>query len=321
MENNEKTLWDLCVACFHGIAYGIRSLIAITGRSLQISYRHWWLVGLVVIIALAGALYYTRQDNRKYKVNAIVTLNGPTSHEVKTCYEALDQSFPDAVFAAQSLGQQLGLSAEDCRTVECIRAFYVIDNKHDGLADYVDWDRHNSGTDTVNVRMRDQLALQFVTRRVDKIALLEEHIITYLNAQPSFARAYEAYRMNMERQKQFDLQQIEKLDTMTSRMYAQAGQTQIQSNAWNLMMGKQQISLPLGDIEEYMKRKALRDTRATLCTAPVVLQGHFVAEARPINTRGKWCVIALIAGWIIGCLLAFVWEQRRAIRTYLSDKN
>jgi hypothetical protein len=317
MENQEKNLWDVCLACINGCIRLLKDLLRLLGAMLRLTYRKVWLVGLVIIVAAACSLYYTRPSNRKHKVNAVVCINGPMLQEVKNYYEQLNNAFPESVMAEQSLTKKLQLTPEASNSIERFCTFYVIDNLDDGTADYIDWKEHNSGTDTVNVRMQDRLALQFWCKDLSQVAAIETGIMNYLNSNEQFVRAYEQIWQHKNRQHVFDSLQVEKLDTLTSRMYSQAAAKQIQSNSWDLTMGKQQITLPLAQIERFMKKKELRDSRFTQCTAPVVLQSHFVACYATVNGRTKWLVIAFILGWIAGCLIAWGWEERVQINSFL----
>ena len=281
------------------------------------TYRRWWLTGLTVLIAVGGAFYYTRTANRWYRVNAVVTLNGPTTLEVKNYYGRLGDPLPDYMSDEQTLQALLNLDDSICRHLRGFRSFYVIDNQNDGTADFIDRQNRNSGTDTMNVRMTDMLALQFETRHTNDVPLVEKKIMAYLNAQPQFIRTYENHRQHTERQYLFDSIQVEKLDSMTSRMYRSTDRTQVQTSAWDLTLGRQQIVLPVKDIEQYMERKQIRDTRRASVTAPVVLQGHFTVCSLPINSRGRWCVTAFVLGWLAGCLIAYAWEEHKRWLAYL----
>ncbi|MBQ7192467.1 MAG: hypothetical protein IJS00_06325 [Paludibacteraceae bacterium] len=319
MTNTDMNLWDVCVLFWNKLANCCRQAIDLLCSMLRLTYRLLWVVGIVMALSVALAVYYTRQDNRWYRVRAIVTLNGPTTNEAKNYYERLNNSFSPSYLEEQSLSLQLGIKADDCRYLGGFHTAYVVDNLDDGTADFVDWQHRNDGTDSVNVRMRDQLGLEFVCSKLSLVPEVEEAVMKYLNSQEQFQAQFVQYTQHTKRQHLFDSVQVNRLDTLTSRMYAQAGALQMQSNAWNLTMGKQSIELPLGDIDHFMDKKLRRDARSTLSTAPIVLQGRFTAQNRPINSRSKWLVVALLLGWIAGCIVAYGIEQRKQIHHYLKS--
>ena len=274
-DNRDMNLWDLCVKAAQGIEKLLMACIRLLQEILRIAYRQWWVVTAVMLIAVVCALYYTREDNLRYRVNAIVYLNGPTTQEVENTYTALNNGHTKNVYKRQNLQETLSLTNEEARQILSFSVYHIIDNLNDGTADYIDWYGFNNGSDTLHVLMHDRLVLQFVCRNLGVVENTEKGIIEYLNNQQQFIDAYSVYKADKERQLFFDQLQIEKLDTLTTRLYAQAGQMQIESNALNLTLGKQQIDLPLDDIESFFDRKLLRDCRFMYCTAPVTLQGHF----------------------------------------------
>ena len=289
-ESHETTLWDVTQSCVRALYRACLWCLHLIGKMVRLSVRRWWIVGPIIILAAAAGLYYSRTSNKMYKVNAIVTLNGPTRQEVRTYYESLRPDF---------------------------EAYDIIDYLHDGTADMVDFRRKHSPSDTANVVVVDQLALQFITRRPQEIPYWEDEIIRVLNEHPQFIAAYAQYKQHADRQYEFDQAQVDKLDEMTTAFYSSAGDQQVQSNARNLTMGRKEIMLPLKDIEAYMKRKQQRDTRYALTTAPIVLHSHFAPERKAINGRLKFTGIGLLIGWLLGCLIAFLIDERRSILQWL----
>ncbi len=247
-----------------------------------------------MLLGTAAGIYYSRPANKIYKVRAVATLNGPSVNEVKNFYESLHEDF---------------------------NAYYVIDCLNDGVADYTDYDRKNSLTDTTRVVMKDQIAFQFTISNRKQIPLFEERIMYYLNTNPQFVDEYQVYKKHADRQYRFDCEQVDKLDSMTTAFYANANVSQIHSNAWELTMGRKEIVLPLKSIEVFMEHKAARDSRYALTTAPVVLHGHFEPMHKAINGRKKCTAVGLIAGWLLGCLIAFLLDERQRILQWLKQKE
>ncbi|MBP5477413.1 MAG: hypothetical protein J6Y00_07005 [Paludibacteraceae bacterium] len=293
MEQKETTLWDVLRSCAKGIVRIVEWFVQLVAKMLRLSFQRWWLVGGVMLLCMAAGFYYSRPANKLYKVSAIATLNGPSVSEVKSFYESLHKTFD---------------------------AFCVIDCLNDGVADYVDYGRKNPLTDTLQMVMKDQIAFQFVTRNRKEIPWMEERIMYYLNTNQQFVEEYQIFKKHADRQYRFDCEQVDKLDSMTAAFYADANVPQIQSNAWTLAMGRKEIILPLRSIEEFMENKAKRDSRYALVTAPVVLHGHFEPARKAVNGRLKCTATGLIVGWLLGCLIAAFFDERRRIIRWLRQK-
>lgn len=293
MEQKETTLWDALRSCVRMFSKLLQLCKQLVVRMIRLTFQRWWLVGGITMLCIIGGIYYSRPSNKMYKVRAIATLNGPSVNEVKQYYESLHKTFD---------------------------AFNVIDCLNDGTADYVDYKRKNPLTDTLQVVMKDQIALQFLTTNRKQIPLMEEKIMHLLNSNPQFLNEYHIYKEHAERQYRFDRDQVEKLDSMTAAFYADATVPQIHSNAWELAMGRKEIVLPLEDIEEFMDNKAQRDNRYALVTAPVVLQGHFVPTKKAKNGRLKCTFLGCIIGWLLGCLIAVLFDDRQHILRWLKQE-
>ena len=61
----------------------------------------------------------------------------------------------------------------------------------------------------------------------------------------------------------------------------------------------------------------LNDYRLQLATAPVVLENHFAVDKKPVMSRLQTLAIFILLSWCIGCLLAEVIDQRKAICAWL----
>lgn len=326
-QHNEMNLFDAIMAC----AKGIWKLVLLLWQGLtamfRISWKRWWLVGIFVILGISGGWYYTRLTNKQYRVNGLVYINGPEASAVRTKFEALTQQTNPRIMDKQFICNWLDLPIEAGRIGD-FYAFYVIDCKDDGTADLVDWGRGYSPKDTVAVRMQDRLMLQFTTKDPNLLPVVEEKLLAYLNADESFQRAYEVTRAHMARQHQYDHDQAEKLDSLTSAFYFHQGgidQTnQKVLDQWassGIVVGERQVKLFLDEIDEFFRIKQIRDARFEYCTAPVVLQDHFIMDARPLNRRSHWLIYGCLMGWVLGCFIALIVEYRKQLNQWLTKAN
>ena len=66
-----------------------------------------------------------------------------------------------------------------------------------------------------------------------------------------------------------------------------------------------------------MRESEYVHARMAVCTAPVVLQSHFVAEARAVNGPLRMTAIALVVGWLLGLLVAALVDKRKTVIVWL----
>lgn len=311
----EMNFFDLCVACWQAFVRGCKAFGRLLGRMVRLTYHYWWIVLTFCVLAAAAAFYYTRSENRIFKVNAIALLNGPTVQQFEQSYALLRSAMmlpsdaPVLPFIAEH-------RAGDFRT------FRVIDCLHDEMPDFVDFKHKIPATDTVNVQMQDRLCLQFKMkyRHLDQLAKVEEALLATLNAEPAMQRSYQTYIANLREEVAFNHSQAQKLDSLTSCYYfypVSAAQPANYSGNGVNFYGDRRVRLFLDDIYEQHARMQRVDYRLQLASEPIVLENHFAVDPKPVNGRMKMLILFLLFGWVVGCAIAELTDKRKAIAEWL----
>lgn len=316
----EMNLFDLCAAFGRAIVRGVKGLFAGIGSWIRLSLRKWWVVLPIMALVIALALYYSREDNRIYKVNAVAIINGATKDVLQNEFSTFGKM--SYRFAHQNLAAVLNVTPELAAGNSWFVTYNVVDFLDDNVADVVDIDfefPHDSAT----VHMPDRLALQFRTKSPDNVPQLQEAILQYLNSRESIRAPYAQFRANLEREAKFHHDQLEKLDSLTSVFYFshnQEVQIGLKNTKQGVVLGGREINLFLDDIQEEMEQLRATDTRLAYATAPVVLQTPFVIEPLPINGPIKCIAIAIVVGWLLGLMLAAIVEHRKEIILWIKKK-
>lgn len=311
----DMTFIDLCVACGRGIADGCKAFGRLLARMVRLTYRYWWVVITCVVLALAGALYFTRCENLTYKMNAVALLNGPSVQQFEQAYAPLRS------------GRLLPADAAITpfvkeKTAKAFTTYRVIDCLHDGNADYIDFKHQSKPYDTLNVQMQDRLCLQFrlKARDMERLPEIEKGILDYLNGNEPMQQSYVSYLANLREAVRFNHAQAQKLDSLTSAYYfynASSAQPMNYSGNGVNFYGDRKIRLFLEEIYKQQKHMQQDDYRLQLATAPVVLENHFTAFPKPVNGRMKYVLLFLILGWAFGCLIAEIIDKRKALSAWL----
>ena len=306
--------WDLCVVCANAIGRACAACGRLLAHMLRLTYRYWWIVLTIVALAVAAALYYTRPSNITYKVNAVALLNGPTIQQFEKAFAPVQTMMtnPDAPIYTYSKE----------KTASAFAMYRIVDCLHDGVADYVDFGRKSSPTDTVKVQMQDRVCLQFrmKARNLEHLPAVEEALMSYLNSNEAMQQAYAAYLPNLQEEVAFNHRQAAKLDSLTSAYYFGnvAAVNPVQTDGKGMhFYGDRRIHLFLNEIYKQQQHLRMGDYRMQLATAPVTLENHFVIDPNPVNGRMKNVLLFFLLGWIGGCLLAELIDQRKAICAWL----
>lgn len=318
MEQREMNLFDFCKAVVRGIGAAILWLVYRIGDMIRLTYRQWWVVLIVVALCIAAALYYARPSNRMYEVNAIATLNGVSNEMVRYEFEAIGKTHPS--FTQQNTATLLDVDPTIANALSHFTAYNVIDLLADSTVDMVDYQQRAPRMDTLYVHMTNKLALQFRTKAPNELLKAETAILHYLNSRPYFQALFADYRAQAEREARFHTQQIEKLDSLTSLFYyAQGNASQMQCDPWEngMILGRREVGLFLEDVYIEMRERERAGARLAVCTAPVVLQSHFVLEPRAVNGPLRMTAMAIVLGWLLGLIVAAIVDQRRQIADWL----
>ena len=307
--------FDLCVVCFHAIGRACAACGRLLAHMLRLTYRYWWVVITLVVLAVAAALYYTREGNTIYKANAVAYLNGVSIPQFEQAYAPLRsaQLLPEDSRLLELLTEKKVTYFDTHRVIDCLG---------DDVADYIDFNDGSSPKDTVNVQMQDRLCLQFriKKRHLNLLPEVEQEMLALLNSNEALQRAYQVYMRSMQEKVQFNHSQMQKLDSLTTSYYfhSHPGSEPLGTVRDGLVfMGDWRVHLFLKEIYEHQQQMGEMDERMQFATAPVVLATHFTLDPKPVNERKKILLIFVLLGWIGGCVLAEMIDKRKAICAWL----
>ncbi len=313
--------FDLCAACGRAIGRGCQACGRLLARMTRLTYRYWWVVLPIMLLALAASLYYTRRQNTINRVNAVAMVNVGELSQFEQAFAPL--------LSGKTLPENAAIKEYvQSRKATNFATFHVIDSKHDGTADFIDFKHKIQATDTTNIIMQDRVCIQFriKDRYLDLLPDIEKALVDYLNANEALQQSYGIYLANLREAAEFNHTQATKLDSLTSHYYFRGhlgkdsfGKMQQGTVVMSDWGGDWRVRLFLDKIYEQQLHMQLTDYRLHLATAPVVLENHFTLDPKPVNGRIKFGVLFLLLGWAAGCALAELIDRRKAIFAWLQQ--
>ncbi len=321
-DNNEIDLYEFLQDCTHWVKRLCKAVVRFIQGFLRLCVRKWWIVLPIILLAVGAALYYSRLDNRTYKVNAIAVLNGFSTTQFEQVFSPL-YSTDDTLFVYMQVrpDEPIMRYISD-KTISRPRTFSVIDYNCDSTIDMVDY-KHKIAVGDTTI-MHDHIAMQFRIKRrnISKLPEVTEALMTYLNSNPTLQSAYEAYLPTLDREVRFNHDQIEKLDSLTSAFYFNNNPSEQlfyknTKDGEGIFLGERRIHLFLDNIYAHIAHTGVVDQRKQLATAPVVLVNNFVIDPKPVNPPLKCVVLFGLFGWLLGAFIALIIEQRKSIAAWL----
>ena len=217
----ELNLFDLIVLFFRWIGRLCAGLWKLCGRALQLTYRQWWIVCLLVALGIGAALYLSRPSRRYYKAEATAIINGPTSMTIGQALKPVMQTTSAKLSEAHTLSSVLGLSDSVAAHVRQIDWFPIVDCLNDGTPDYIDYKRKAKMNDTTNVISDKYVQLRVMTYRPAEIPIIEKALLDYLNNLPSLQESYELYQHAAGGIYESVTHQVAYLDSLGRRLYVE----------------------------------------------------------------------------------------------------
>ena len=316
----EMNLFDFLSLSFRAIGRAFRACWDAFTHVLLMMIRYWWIFVLLIGLGVAGGLYFTRFENRIYKANSVAMINGASLQQFNQTFVQLRtiQMVPDDAAIKPYL---------ENKTITRLETFFVIDALNDGVADYTDFDRESSSTDTVRVRMNDRLCIQFRIkgRNLPHLRDVENAMLAYLNSSEALRQSYQGYLANLREEVVFNHTQAQKLDSLTSYYYFNE-KTVIPTIAANQkttgnvnLYVDSSVKLFLDDIYKQQKHLQQTDYRIQLATAPVVLENHFYLDQTPVNSRLKVMIWTILLAWLLSYICAELLKHREAVSAWLKQ--
>ena len=316
----EFNLLDFFVMSFRALGRAFRACWSAFTHVVLMMIRYWWIFVLLIGLGIVGGMYYTRFDNRIYKANAIAMINGASIPQFEQAYAPLRtvELIPNDAAIKPYL---------ESKTITRFKTFYVIDAMNDGVADYTDFDCKSNSTDTLSVRMKDRMCMQFRIKgcNLPQLRDVENALLAYLNSNEALRQSYQGYVTNLREERAFSYAQAQKLDSLTSYYYFNEKTVtptlpanQKSTGNVNLYVDTQ-VKLFLDDIYKQQKHMQQTDYRIQLATAPVVLENHFYLDPTPVNSRLKVMILALFFAWLISYICAELLHNRKAVSAWLKQ--
>ena len=320
MEHKETSLFDLIYAACKACGRGINRIICLLSRMIRLSWRKAYIVLPLLILGLAAGIYWTRPENRKYKVEAVLILNGPTEFDVAQALMPIEFAVDANMSETQNLQNLLQLEPEIARVTTRFEHFPVIDFRHDSVPDMIDYKRSHKRSDTLDIVMDNRIAVRFRTKNINSVPTVQQNLLQYLNSQPQIQAAFEAKKADIERYAEFCRVQTEVLDSFIVEFYFNQGtgsQNKVRPWSPGLVVGSREVQAMHNDMFELLERRKQVTHELSLMTAPVVLDSNFALNPEPVRNPHIWRILFMLAGWIAGTILAWLIEDRKNILAWL----
>lgn len=312
-ERNEMNLFELICWCCRGIARFFKwcgvSLLHLVRFSVQ---NVWVVLAFVAIFGVLG-FFMTKPAHTIYNGGATILYYEEAGPLVHDYFNRLN-----LYCTSPELASNIGLPDSLHKKILKIETFRWIDCKHDGTPDLIDYDNSDKYlTDTADVIMRDRLYVSIKTKGINDMAGIQTWLQEYFDSSREMTALTEQGRRALSARLNACNREISRLDSLSNYDYFKNDKNNIVEVKDGLLLnrGKQ---LYYNDILKMISRRAHLETAIDQRPHAINFQNDLlVTSALP---RLVSIVIWLLAGYIVGVLVALCLVYRRQIGNYMRKK-
>ncbi len=321
MEDNsskEINLLQLLKLLFAWIEKCIKTVVRFFGHLIQLTYKFRWITIILVISGGSVGLYLSRPTAKIYKAEAMAMLYGSEVQTVKEICKQLENSVTSNNL--YSLSAKLSLPDSITKNIVEFHAFYAITYHKDSVAERIDFKESHPISDTINVKMKDRLYFQVLTKNIAQLQKVQDALLNYLNNNTAIRTEYINKRNESLQKIKICDDEIKRIDSLAKISYFKDPQQQLKLEKNNLLIGEQKKQLFYDDLLLLLKTKSKEESKLAYFKQPVVLPAGFAPNPLALNGTLKYSAIGLLIGYLVAVLASFLLEHRKAIVRYLEGK-
>ena len=319
MEENNSTkeinLLQLISLFFDWLKKLGKSILNIFGYLLRLLFRQKIALIIILIICFGISQYMARKSERVYKAESMAMIYGSDAQTARQVCKQLENSSPTNKLI--SLATKLSLPDSVAKNVVGISSYYVIDFMKDSVADMVDFNDNHSLKDTVNVRMRDRVYLQVLTKNIAQLPKVQTALLNYFNNNEILKSQFDIKKNELIQEIQICNTESHRIDSLAKVSYFKDSNSQLRFDKDKLLLGQQTKQLFYGELLRLQELKAHSEVKLSNYIQPVVLPTGLIVSPKPINGRMKYGMYSIEIGFAISLLLAGLIENLKKIITYL----
>jgi len=278
VRDDEIDLLDL----FRRMGRTLNRIANALGRAFLITMvfllRRWLPLGLSIFLGL-GISYLLKTTTASYYTSDLVLRNNTVSNADMISYINRLHTY-SIENNTQALKEALSVTPSQVNNIVDIGAFWIIDKGNDGIPDIVDYENKNNIYDTLNVRMKDRLAIRAKVKSPQELSILENGILKFINSDSLFQQRNQVrLRQNLELLKRlnYDILQLDSLQKI--KYFEETKIRQPQNGGQMIFLQEQKTQLIYTDIYTLYSRKQGLESERDLYKGIVTVLSDFSLPA------------------------------------------
>jgi hypothetical protein len=313
IRNDEIDLLDLFRRIGKTLSRWFNALIRVFLISVVFLVRRWLPLSLSVIAGIAFS-YFSRSTNESfYTSDLVLRTNIEYADEIIGYMNRLH------TYCAQgnkiALAGAISLKPDQVKNIGDISAYWVIDNGHDNIPDFVDYTNSHSVYDTTNVRMKDRLSVRVRINSPQELSNVRNGIINYINSDLLFQQRNELrLRQNNEllARLQYDILQLDSLQQL--KYFEETKNLESKTNSQMVFLQEQKTQLVYPDIYKLYEKKQKMEQDQLIYKDIVTVLSDFTIPAERDNGGRYYAKKYIPIFFGITLLLLIILANRKSLK-------
>jgi hypothetical protein len=288
-------------------------LLTALGKVFLVSFifllRRWLPLTLSVLAGLGISILMWKTTESFYTADLILKVNIEPTDEVIAHVNRLQTYRLEE--KTDRLTGAIGLTPAQSDNIREIRAFWIIDNGHDDIPDYTDYDGNHDVYDTVNVRMDDRLDIRVRIIQPQELSNVRDGILNFINSNPLFQQRNQLrLRQNTELLARIETD-ISQLDSLQRFKYFEESRNLLpKSGGQRVFLQEQKTQLLHGEIYTLYNKKQALEMECALYTEIVTVISEFTVPVERDN-GGLYYTRRIVPYFFIITLLILIFSANR----------
>ena len=309
IRNDEIDLLDL----FRRMGRGLSRMLNALGKVILVSVifllRRWLPLALSILLGIGVSFMMWKTSESFYTADLILKVNIDPTDEVIAHVNRLQTYRLEE--KTDRLTGTIGLTSGQSDNIREIRAFWIIDNGHDDIPDYTDYEGNHDVYDTVNVRMDDRLDIRVRIIQPQELLNVRDGILKFINSDPLFQQRNQLrLKQNTEMLTRLETD-ISQLDSLQRFKYFEESRNLLPKSGGQLVfLQEQKTQLLHEEIYTLYKKKQALETECALYTEIVTVISEFTVPVERDN-GGLYYVRNIVPYFFIITLLILIFSANR----------
>lgn len=266
--------------------------------------RRWKIfAAAVLLIAVLTTISYTRQA-RQYEASMIIRSNALKSTQMKPFIDGYANTLQNTILSDSTITERTGLDSIQRSLIGSVTVYHCVDDNRDGIMEDVDFAQKlklsDKKLDTLN------LCVKISFEDVDVLDDVVASMTMYLNNVTYLTRMNEARLMQQKNRMRFILNEINLLDTIQQRSYADTDAASSVINRGGVLVDNRRVMNLYEDKVDLLYLYEGLEKEVSFFAEPITIVEDFIINETAVNTLSSMLKKNLVYGLLIVYVFLFM---------------